>query len=126
MLVLSGEIHHLRYLGFSHFEREHATFTNTVIVYVQHNSGRGLAILPEEALKHVNDELHGRVIVIQQQYTIETRLLRLGFRTRDDRSPAVGTVTVILAILHSPGVVLHGFTDIQKFHSLCRALTWDM
>ncbi len=53
------------------------------------------AILVEEALQHVNDELHRRVIVVEQQNAVEVRPLRPRLGLRDDRR--AGATAVVSA-----------------------------
>ena len=43
MLVLAGEIHHLRHFGLGHLIGEHAALADAVVVDVQHDAGRVLA-----------------------------------------------------------------------------------
>ena len=80
MLVFPRKVHHLRDLRLGHLVRENATFPDAVMMHVQHDSRGGLAVLVEELLEHVNDELHRRVVVIQQKNAVEARpfCLRLG------------------------------------------------
>ena len=70
MLVLAGKIHHLRHFGFSDFVGEDPALPNTIVVDVQHDSGRVLARLVEEAFEHVNHELHRRVVIIEEEDAI--------------------------------------------------------
>ena len=55
--------------------------------------------LAEKALQHEYDELHRRVIVVQQKNFIEARLLGLGPRLRNNaRAPFVTVATVAATI----------------------------
>jgi hypothetical protein len=67
MLVLACEIHHLRHLGLGNFIGEHAALPDPMMMDVEHDLGRRFRILLEKLLKHVNNELHRRVIVVQNQ-----------------------------------------------------------
>ena len=65
MLVLAREIHHLCDLGLGHFISIGPAFSNTMLVHMQHDARRLLAALLKEPLQYVNDELHRRVVVVQ-------------------------------------------------------------
>ncbi len=66
MLILPGEIHNLRYLGFRHFVGEYAALTHAVVMNMQHDPRRLLGSLAEESFQNMNDKFHRRKIVIQQ------------------------------------------------------------
>ena len=68
MLVFARKVHHLRHLGFRDLVRKYAAFADAVMVDMEHDARRGLAVLVEEALQHVNDELH-RVLLLNDDYT---------------------------------------------------------
>src|SRR5262249_25051869 len=87
MLVLARKIHDLRYFSFRHLVSEHPTLADTVMVDMQHDARCGLAVLLKEPLEHVNDELHGRVVVVEQQTAIKPRSLRLRLGFGDDGRP---------------------------------------
>src|SRR5690606_3604006 len=100
MLVLSGEVHDLSHFGLSHLVCIDPAFPHPMIVHVEHDTGRGLPILLEEALQNVDDELHGRIVVIQDKHPVERRLLNLRLGAGYDCSPAPGPVATILFTLH--------------------------
>src|SRR5436853_4547446 len=77
MLVLPGEIHHLRHLRLRHLVRVDAADADAAPAYVQHNAGRLLPAFCEKPLQDVNDEFHRRVVVIQHQHLVHRGLLRL-------------------------------------------------
>src|SRR5262245_58006037 len=54
------------------------------MVHVEHDSRRILPILRKEPFEDVNYELHGGVVVVEQQNLVERRPLRLGARLGDD------------------------------------------
>src|SRR5437868_2266530 len=54
MLVLAGEVHHLRHFRFRHLIGVDAALADAVLMDVQHNAGRVVARLVEEALEHVH------------------------------------------------------------------------
>ena len=108
MLVLAREIHDLGHLGFRNFIRIDAALPNAVIVHMQHDASRLFPVLLKKSLKNMDDEFHGRVVVIQQQNPIQAGSLGLGFRSGDDCRAAARPVTALLiALLHDKSVVIH-------------------
>src|SRR6185503_9908909 len=100
VLMLAGEVHDLCDLGLRHFVRVDAALPDTVLVHMQHDPGRFLATLLEEALEHMNDELHRSVVVIEQEHAVQARPLRLRPCLGDDAGPAV-------AVIGSPNLITH-------------------
>lgn len=98
--MFSGEIHNLRDLRFSHFVSEDAAFTDAVVMNMEHDPRRVFPALVKEPLNNVDDELHGSVVIIQEQHPVETwpfnLRLRLGY---SDRS-AITTVVRIVSATH--------------------------
>ena len=88
----AARINDLGHLGFRHLVGEHPADPDAVLVHVQHDAGRVFARLVEELLKHVDDELHRRVVVVQQQHSIQRRFLRLRLRLGDHRRPDAGVL----------------------------------
>src|SRR4051794_12406662 len=84
MLVFAGKVHDLRHLGLRNFVRKDPTFTYAVVMNMQHDLRRGLAVLVEKPLQHVHDELHRGVIVVENQHAIEAGLLGLRLGPGDD------------------------------------------
>lgn len=76
--MLPGKIHHLRHLGFGDLIGEDAALSHAMIVDVKHDAGRLFRVLLKEALQDMDDKFHRRVIVIQKQNAIQTRLLVFG------------------------------------------------
>jgi len=96
VLVAAGEIHDLDDLGLGHLEGEHADHRHALLVHRQHQL-EGLRMAhAEEPLEHVHDELHRRVVVVEQQHLVERRALRLGARLGDDSGLTVGVVLVAI------------------------------
>ncbi len=58
-------IHHLGHLGFGDFVGKHATNTDAVLMNVQHDPRGLFARFVKKALKDVDHEFHGCVIVVQ-------------------------------------------------------------
>ena len=63
VLVLAREIHHLRDFRFGDFVGENAALADAVVMDVQHDLGRGLGILLEKFLQHMNNELDRKSVV---------------------------------------------------------------
>ena len=102
----AGKFNDLGHLGFGDLEREDAANTHAMAVDMQHHLDRVLAALGEEFFQNVNNELHRRVIVVQQQDLIERGFLGLGARAGDD----AGTGSIALAVVAAVTAVAH---DIQ-------------
>src|SRR5690606_8719893 len=100
MLMLTGKIHDLRDLGFSHLKRIDTTFTNAVIMNMPHDLCGRLTIFMEKSLQDVHDEFHWCVIVVQEQYAIEARLLGLRPRFCNDRGAAADTIAALIPTRH--------------------------
>src|SRR5690606_22705884 len=77
VLVPPRELGDLGHLRLRHLVGEDATDPDPSSVDMQHDAGGFLAALPEEPLEDVHDELHRRVVVVEQQHLVERRLLRL-------------------------------------------------
>jgi len=74
MLMLLGECGNLRDLGFRYFIAKHTADTPALRMDFEHDA-RGLrAIQSKYQLENLNNELHRRVIIIEQQDTIQRRL----------------------------------------------------
>ena len=103
MLILSGEIHDLGHFGLGHLKCIDPAFAHSMIVNMEHDAGRCLAVLLEKTLQHVDHEFHRRVIVVQDQDPVEAGLLGLGLGARDDGGAAAGAslLAAIVAILHA-------------------------
>jgi hypothetical protein len=84
MLVLASQVHGLRDFGLGNFIGEDTAHTDTTLMNVKHDLCRILCRLAEETLKHVNDEFHRRVIVIQHQNLVHRRPLGLFTRFDDN------------------------------------------
>ena len=98
--MLTGKIHDLRDLGFSHLKRINSTFTDAVIVNMPHDLCGSLTIFMKKTLENMHDEFHWRVVVVQEQHAVEAGLLRFGFRLRDDCCASAGIVAVLVPAGH--------------------------
>jgi hypothetical protein len=68
MLVLAGVVHDLIDLGGSNIARENPAYSAPLGVHFEHDLRRSLAIEAEKFLQHLNDELHGREIVVMHHH----------------------------------------------------------
>jgi hypothetical protein len=87
MLMLAGKVHDLSDFGFGDFVGVHAANANAMLVDVEHDPGGVLLILAEKPLQHVDHELHGRVVIIEQQDLVQRRFIRLVFGLGPTQSP---------------------------------------
>ena len=67
----------LRDLGLGDLECEDAADALAPGVHLQHNARRRRPIHVEDALQHIHDEFHGRVVVVQQDDLIKRWPLEL-------------------------------------------------
>ena len=100
MLVLAGKIHDLTNLGLSNFVCEHATLADTMIMDMQHDTRRVVHVFLEKTLQDMNDKLHGSIVIIEKQNTIETWLLGFGLRARNHNGTVIWSVPAICLALH--------------------------
>jgi len=84
MLVFARKVHHLCDFCFGNLVGEYAALADAVMMHVQHDLRSRLAVLVEKALQHMNHEFHRRVVVVEDQHTIEVRLLGLRLGARDN------------------------------------------
>jgi len=82
--MLAREIHHLGDFGLRDLVGEDAAYADAVLMHMQHHPCRVLASHVKDPFKHMNDEFHGRVVVIEQQHLVERGLLGLRLRLGDD------------------------------------------
>lgn len=73
--MLTSETQHLGDFGLGNFVGEHATYAFALGMHFQHDPSGRRAVHSENALKHIHDELHRGVVVIQQDHLVEGRLL---------------------------------------------------
>jgi hypothetical protein len=100
VLMATGGVDHLSHLGLSDFESEDAADTHAVLVNMQHYTCRVFTRLIEKPLKNVDHELHGRVVVVQEENPIEGRLLRFRLDLGDDRRAHPISCIAGLALSH--------------------------
>jgi hypothetical protein len=86
MLMLAGKIRHLRNLRLRHFVCIDPANADTFLMNMHHDPIGLLARLVEEPLEYVDDEIHRRVIVIEQEHLVKAG--PLGFRLGLCNDPA--------------------------------------
>src|SRR5258705_2249794 len=77
MLVLSRVCRHLLHFGGRDIVRVNPAYTDALAMHLQHHLGGPLARHAEELLQHHDDELHRRVVVIEQHDLEHRRRLQL-------------------------------------------------
>jgi len=95
--MAAREFNHLCHFCFRHLVGEHTANPYAVTMYVKHDLNRLVATLVEKPLQNMNDELHRRVIVVQDQHFVQAWPLR--FRPCFGHNAGAGTVSgsVVLA-----------------------------
>ena len=73
--MLLGKIHHLCDFGFCNLECKDPTFSNPVIVNMQHYLGCLFPGLGKEAFQYDHNKFHRSEIIVQQQYPVKVWLL---------------------------------------------------
>src|SRR5579872_7090488 len=101
MLMLPCKIHNLSHLGLGDFVSINSANPHATTVDMQHDPRRLLAILVEEALEDVDDKLHRRVVVVQHQDLVHSRLFRLRLSLDDDACTRSFLVAVLSVTAHS-------------------------
>src|SRR5690606_20432549 len=101
MLMLAGEIHDLRHFGLRHLIGIDTAHPDTLLMNVKHYARRFLSWLVEEAFQHMHDELHRRVVVVEQQDLVHAGLLgaRPGARDATDFALALPAVPVAILVI---------------------------
>ena len=103
--MFARKVHDLRDLGFCDLIRVDAAFADPVVVDMQHYSCGGFVVLAEEAFENMHDELHRRVVVVENEDPVHVRPLGLRLRLRDDRGARTALLVSTLAIIvgHASG-----------------------
>ena len=103
MLVLLCDRHYLGDLGFSNLIAEYAANSLPFRMHFQHHLGSARALHPEDGFKNIDNELHRRVVIVDQQYAIQRRRLHFGPRFFDSEVVAVVLLNVSGFFAHSIG-----------------------
>src|ERR1700688_345326 len=89
--MLSRVRDHLGHLGLRNLISKDPTDSFTLGMHLQHNASCLGAVHCKEALKDVDHEFHGSVVVIDQHDLIEWRALELRRRFFDDQACSIPT-----------------------------------
>lgn len=110
--MLAGEVHHLSNFRFRHLICVDPANTDPFLMDMHHDPVRLIVLLIEEALKHKNDEVHRRIIVVEQEHFVKIWpfCFRLGFR--NDATAHISVVAVVLFLRHQD--VGHGLHCIAR------------
>src|SRR5882724_3837468 len=99
MLVFAGKVHNLCHLGFRDFVGKNPAFANPMVVDVQHYPRRGLMVLVEETLDHMDHEFHRCVVIIEDEHTIQARPLGLRPGLADDGRPGRARIATAFTVI---------------------------
>jgi len=121
--MFARKVHDLRHLGLSYLVRKDATFADPVVMHMQHNSCGGFMILAEEPLKHMHNEFHRCVVIIENEYAIHVRplCLRLGL----GNNCGAGTALLIPAFTIVIGHAGHAWRISARQRHACRTVLVD-
>src|SRR5258707_12746402 len=89
MLVPAREFNHLSRFCFRYLESKHTADTHSVPMDMEHNLDSLFPSLVEELLEDMNDELHRRVVVVENKNLVEAGLLGFRARLRNDADSGV-------------------------------------
>src|SRR5262249_52987254 len=64
--MLLSQVHHLRSLGLRLVAGKHPTLTHSLTVGLEHDTNSILVLEFKYFLQDVHDELHGRVVIVQE------------------------------------------------------------
>jgi hypothetical protein len=68
---------------------------------MEHDACGAFAVLLEKPFQNMNDELHRRVVVVEDQDPVKTGFLGLGFGSRNDGGTPAGTIAAAFPVLHA-------------------------
>lgn len=75
--MLAGECKYLFYFGRGDVARKYSTDPSPVVVNFEHDSRCLFSVQRKKALQNGDDEIHWRVIVVQQHHLVHLRRLQL-------------------------------------------------
>src|SRR5882757_8188493 len=91
MLMLSRIRDHLSHLGLCNFISKDPAHSFSLGMNLEHNASCLGAVHREESLQYVDDEFHGGVVVVDEDYLVQRRALQFGRRFLDDQARPVPT-----------------------------------
>ncbi len=119
MLVAAGKVHHLGHFGFGHFEAEDADHGEAFLVHGQHQFERLGVVHAEKPLKHVDDEFHRRVVVVQEHDLVERWLVGLRLGLGQQAGIALTALAVVAIVVRCHHMKL------ESAHQCLYASHWD-
>ncbi len=99
--MFARKVHNLRHFCLGNLVRKNAAFSDAVMVHMKHDTRRILAGFLEKPFQNMHDELHGRVIVIQQQHPVLARAFDLRLYLRDDDGARAGIVVIVPIVVRT-------------------------
>lgn len=100
MLLLFCYTHDLRNLGFGNLVAEDATDALALGMDLEHNLRGPRALHPEDRLKDINDELHRREVIIDQNHAVERGSLDLRASFFDSQVIAALLLVFFVLVTH--------------------------
>src|SRR5258708_28187335 len=97
MLVLARVVDSLGDLGLGHLVGIDTANPHALLMDVKHDLGRLFAVLLEDVLQDVDDELHGGVVVVEHQHLVHRCLLGADPGQRQRPAPALIVAVAVLA-----------------------------
>lgn len=88
--MLPGQIGNLFHLAGGDIAGKDATDTAAFIVDLKHDTCGALKVHPEDHREHVNDEIHGRKVVVKQQHLVKRGRTNSGVFPLEDCSAFLG------------------------------------
>ena len=76
--MTAGVLDHLIHLRLGNLCRIRAGHSRPTRMNLEHDAHGGLPVQPEYALQHIDDELHGREVVVEQNHLVPRRRLEFG------------------------------------------------
>lgn len=88
--MFPGQIGNLFHLAGGNVASVNPADATALGVYFEHDTHGAFLIHPEDALQHMNDKVHGREIVIEQQHLVERRRSNDGVFAFKERGAFLG------------------------------------
>src|SRR6185295_5019293 len=118
MLVAPGEFNDLGDLGFRDVVSENAADTHAMAMNVQHYLHGSLAALAEDLFENVHDELHRRVVVVEDEHLVQAGFLGFWPCFGDDAGARVTVPRSLTALTASVTSVFH-CRSLQTYMGIC-------
>src|SRR3954469_13740826 len=119
MLVLLGVRPYLLHFGCSDILWIDAADPHALTVHLQHDLGRPFAAQEEEFLQNENDEIHGGIVVVQEQHLEHRRWLGPAFLSLQDRVFAAPCRHASIKLQYATSMaILDGIREISSTFTL--------